>query len=175
MLIPAAGLLPPGLLIARRRTLRIIAAARMLLPCRLLLTPFFTARCFLALFLAARCPLLGGDTALLQIGPAAMAAISFLKAAHPAQCTAFLVTWIARAVPELTAAAVFTAGFAGPPCLRPVRALCRPGAADIDIHRSIVVVDINVSVPPVEALPKIWDRGAGIIPAAAFAGFLGEG
>jgi hypothetical protein len=101
-----------------------------------------------------------------------MAAISLLKAAHPAQWSAFLIAGIAGAVPVLAAiAGVFTGGFAGPPFRGSVRPLYRPGAADIDIHGAIIVVDINVSVPAAEAPPKIWNSGARVIPAAALAGF----
>jgi hypothetical protein len=64
-LMPATGLFPPRLLITRRLTVPVIAAARIRLSCFSLLAPFLAACYLLAFFLAARGPLLGGDTALL--------------------------------------------------------------------------------------------------------------
>jgi hypothetical protein len=102
-----------------------------------------------------------------------MPAITSLKSPHPAECPAILVAEIATAIPALIAgAAAFNDGFAGPKFRGLVRPVRRPPAVNIDIHRPIIVVNINVAVPPMEAAPVIGDRGARVIPAAALAGFL---
>jgi hypothetical protein len=85
------GLLTPRTLITRARATLVVAASRILVPCLSLLAFFLAARCLLASFLAACRPFLRCDTALLEIGPAAMAAISSFEAAHPAERSAFLV------------------------------------------------------------------------------------
>jgi hypothetical protein len=172
-LIPSARFLPPRPLRASGRTWLSIAAARIFVPCFSFLAPFLTALFppLLTAVLPLR-PRLRRNTALLQIGRAAMPAISSLKPAHPAECPAILVAWIAAAIPAFTASpAIFTATFAGAAFRGRAGAVSRPVAADIDIHRSIIVMNIDISVPPVEPPPKIWNRGTRVIPAAALAGF----
>jgi hypothetical protein len=104
-----------------------------------------------------------------------MTAVASLKAAHPAECSAILIARITAAVPGYIAgAAAFNAGFARPHFRGPAWNISRPAAVDINIHWPIIVVNINVTVPPMEAASVFWNWGARVIPAAALAGFLHE-
>src|SRR5262249_14850185 len=136
---PAGCLIPPRAFVARRRALPAIAAVRILI-CRDSLFASFLTALFPPLLLLG--PLPGCEAALLQISPAAMAAISPLKAAHPAECPAIFVARITGAVPTLDAGAAFAGGFAGPLFQRLDRHLYRP-APHINIHGPIIIVNIN--------------------------------